>query len=301
MTTYDTSFSNLHDRIEGLRRDFDAALAGLFTELDQAREAVAELQGSGDEHAGKLEKAEERIAAQDELIETLNQELKEAAAMRTEVRDRELEIERMRSELDTKVDLVKAVREQLARANEQNSTLQKKLAEAREQTEEATAMDNAEIVALKTELEARRTMIKSLREDAERAESLAEQLDGKREVISQLEESIDQHVHTIAELRKSADAWRLKYLATKGQPTSDLDDTLSEEPAFTDTEIDALRQLEQSGDTSDRTIAINMRAVLDRVRSRKAGRSQPKSRARPDPQETQEMPAIQEVEEVQES
>jgi chromosome segregation ATPase len=268
----DSSFSSLHDHLEGLRKNFDTALDALFADLAQAREAVSELQGAGDEHAGKLQQAEERIAAQDELIETLNQELKDAKSARNDLRARELEIERMRSELATKNDLVKAVRDQVAKANEHSASLQKQLDEAAEQTADATAMDNAEIISLKAELEARRTMIKSLRDDVARAESLEQQLDAKRETISMLEESIEQNVQTIEDLRKSADAWRAKYMASKGGPAPDIDDTLTEHPDFTDTEIDAIRKLEQSGDPSDKTVAINMRAVLDRVRSRKGPR-----------------------------
>jgi chromosome segregation ATPase len=277
MTSYDVSFSGLHDRLEALRQEFDGAVATLFTELDQAREAVAELQGAEDDTAGKLQQAEERIGAQDELIETLNQELQEAKRVRGEVRERELEIERMRSELKSKNELVSAVREQKNRATAQLSELQQELAEANEQSADATAMDNAEIVALKAELEARRSMIRNLREDAARAETLQSQLDAKRETITMLEESIDQHVQTIADLRKSADTWKLKYMAVKGGPPADSEETLTQEPAFTDTEIEALRELDQSAEndaTNDKTLAIDMRDVLEAVRAQKALKAQ---------------------------
>jgi chromosome segregation ATPase len=277
MTSYDVTFSGLHDRLEALRQEFDAALASLFTELDQAREAVAELKGAEDDQAGKLQQAEERIGAQDELIETLNQELQEAKRLRSEIRERELDIERMRSELSSKNELVSAVREQTNRATAQIGELQRELAEAREQSADATAMDNAEIVALKAELEARRSMIRNLREDAARAETLESQLDAKRETISMLEESIEQHVHTIADLRKSADAWKLKYMAVKGGPTADSEETLTQQPAFTDTEIEALREFDPNADTdsaSDKTLSIDMRDVLEAVRAQKAQKAQ---------------------------
>jgi chromosome segregation ATPase len=277
MTSYDVSFSGLHDRLEALRQEFDGALASLFTELDQAREAVAVLKGAEDDQADKLLKAEERIGAQDELIETLNQELQEAKLLRREIRERELDIERMRSELASKNELVSAVREQTNRATTQIGGLQRELAEAREQSADATAMDNAEIVALKAELEARRSMIRNLREDAARAETLESQLDAKRETISMLEESIEQHVQTIADLRKSADAWKLKYMAVKGGPTADSEETLTQQPAFTDTEIEALREFDPNADTdsaSDKTLSIDMRDVLEAVRAQKAQKAQ---------------------------
>ena len=272
MSSYDFSFSSLQQKIEALRESFDKSAMSLAKELDQARDAVADLQGAEDGMTARLEQAEQRIVAQDELIETLNQELQEARVLRKDVRDRELEIERMRSELETKNELVGTVRRQLKKANEQSSALQKRLDETREQSADATAMDNAEIVALKAELEARRTMIKSLREDVARTDRLEEQLESKRQNISMLEESIDQHVQTIAELRKSADAWKLKYLAVKGESAPNIDDTLTEQPEFTDTEIEALREFDPSSqNTPEATVAIDMRGVFEPVPGKQSG------------------------------
>ena len=126
-----------------------------------------------------------------------------------------------------------------------------------------------------SELEARRTMIRSLREDAARAEELQSQLEAKRETIEMLEDSIDQHVQTITELRKSADGWKLKYLAVKGVPVAEIEETLTEQPKFTDTEIHALREFDPNADeASDKTVAIDMRDVLEAVRAQKAQQAQ---------------------------
>ena len=137
MGSYDFSFTSLQDQLDALRESFDSASAAIARELDQARAAAADLKGAEDGVAAKLQHAEERIAAQDELIETLNQELQDARALRKDVRERELEIERMRSELKTKNELVGTVRKQVDKANDRNKELQQKASELAEKNREA--------------------------------------------------------------------------------------------------------------------------------------------------------------------
>ena len=64
-------------------------------------------------------------------------------------------------------------------------------------------------------------MIKSLRADQDRVTALQTSLEEKREIIEQLEASTNRHSNTIAELRRSADMWKRKYQAVKGDsPTA---------------------------------------------------------------------------------
>jgi DNA repair exonuclease SbcCD ATPase subunit len=301
MTNLDKTIASLHKRIESIRQEFDGQLAELFSDLDAARAAAGELQAAGDGHDKRLRQLEERAEGQSELIETLTQEAAEARSLRSELRDRDLEIERLNSELGSKKDLVQALRHQLGdvdqlkatakqrdkkifeqqheldRKQQELESAERKLETLRDeldtmsaQTAEDTAVDGAELVALKSELDARKTMIRSLREDADRASSLDAQLEVKRETIRVLEESIDQHVATIAELRRSVDAWKKKYQAAKGE-LCDSDQTLAEPPEFTDTEVEALRALEMAGEMApERTVAIDMRDALKQARAQKA-------------------------------
>ena len=293
MTELKKTILNLNKRLDSMRQDFDAGLEALRDELERV--------AADDGHDKRLRLLEERAEGQSELIETLTQEAQEARALRSEVRDRELEIERLTSELNSKKDLVQALRQQLDEVDQLKATAKQRdkkifeqqheldrkqqeldsatreianlradLEEASESSAEVTAVDTAEIVALKSELDARKSLIKSLRADAERAESLQDQLDAKREAVNVLEESIDQHVETIAELRRSVEGWKKKYQAVKGEALDDQDRTLAELPAFTDTEVEALRELESAKrEGPDRTVAIDMRDALKEARRQK--------------------------------
>jgi hypothetical protein len=136
-------------------------------------------------------------------------------------------------------------------------------------------VDSAEIVALKAELDARKSMIRSLRADVERAEGLAAQVEEKRETIAVLETSIDQHVKTIAELRRSVEAWKNPSQLAKPRVGEDPDSTLAEAPALGDDEIDASDAIDaietlNPGAPPERTLAIDMRDALTEARRQKA-------------------------------
>ena len=60
-------------------------------------------------------------------------------------------------------------------------------------------------------------MIKSLRADQDRELARSRRaLDEKREIIEQLEATLNRHSNTIIELKRSAEAWKRKYQAVKG-------------------------------------------------------------------------------------
>lgn len=330
MTDFEKPLLSLHQRVETLRQDFDRELASLVAEVDAAREVIEKARTAGSSQDKRLRQLEERAEGQSALIATLTQEAQEARALRDEVRNRELEIEKQSSELASKSELIHALRQQLGdvdgikttakqrdkkifeqqheldrqkqeldrkqqeldrkqqdlderqqaleSAQSEIDLLRSELAMAAETSQVETSVDTAEIVALKSELDARKSMIRSLRADAERAEALEGQLEAKRETIAVLEESIDQHGKTIAELRRSVDAWKKKYQAAKGQVGEEQDQTLVEAPEFTDTEIEALKALDKAnaGTAPDRTLAIDMRDALKEARRQKA---QAKSRA----------------------
>jgi hypothetical protein len=83
----------------------------------------------------------------------------------------------------------------------------------------------------------------------------------KGEIIEQLEASINRHSNTIAELRRSADNWKRKYQAVKGDsPTATTSVNL---PRLSDTDVRVIEELEKSGNAKpDSTIAIDMRRSL---------------------------------------
>lgn len=317
MSELEKPIISLHQRLESLRQDFDREFILLVAEVDAAREAIEQARTAGNSNDKRLRQLEERAEGQSALIATLTQEAQEARALRDEVRARELEIEKIGSELASKNELIHALRQQLGevdgikttakqrdkkifeqqhelerkqqelgrkqhelderqqsldRAQKEIDSLRGELAAAVEVSQVETSVDTAEIVALKSELDARKSMIRSLRADAERAEALEGQIEAKRETIAVLEESIEQHSRTIAELRRSVDAWKKKYQAARGQIGEEQDQTLAEPPEFTDTEIEALKELDKAnaGAAPERTLAIDMRDALKEARRQKA-------------------------------
>jgi len=316
MTDLEKPIISLHERLESLRQDFDREFTLLFAEVDAAKDAIEQARTAENGQGKRLRQLEERAEGQSALIATLTQEAQEARALRDEVRARELEIEKFGSELASKNELIHALRQQLGdadgikttakqrdkkifeqqheldrkqqqldekqqaleRAQREVDSLRGELAAAAEVSQVETSVDTAEIVALKSELDARKSMIRSLRADAERAEALEGQLEAKRETIGVLEDSIEQQGKTIAELRRSVDAWKKKYQAAKGEVGEELDQTLIEPPEFTDTEIEALKELDKAhaGAPPDRTLAIDMRDALKEARRQK---SQSKNRS----------------------
>ena len=121
--------------------------------------------------------------------------------------------------------------------------------------------EQAEIEALRAELDARKTVIKSLRSDQERVAALQASLEEKRGVVEQLEATISRHSNTIAELRRSVDTWKRKAQALRGDsPLASSSVTL---PALSDTDVRVIEELEQqTGGKNDATIAIDMRRSL---------------------------------------
>jgi chromosome segregation ATPase len=201
------------------------------------------------------------------------------------VRERYLARERVTSELESKKELVRALRRDTAgtarlksslrtrvrdiselkttpqRAERQAADAAALLAGLREAAAGRSSEEESELEALRSELDARKSVIKNLRADQERAGSLQASLVEKGEIIEQLEASINRHSNTIAELRRSADNWKRKYQAVKGDsPTATTSVNL---PRLSDTDVRVIEELEKSGNAKpDSTIAIDMRRSL---------------------------------------
>jgi len=204
--------------------------------------------------------------------------------LREEVRSRDLEIERVTSELESKKELVRALRrdvESVDRSKTDGKAKDRELDELRAQlkraeqqaanaTMEADALreaasqhddESAELESLRAELEARKTLIKSLRADQERAASMRASLDQKQEAIEQLEASMNKHAGTIAELRRNADAWKRKYQLLKGDSATAT--TSVNLPTLSDTDVRVVEEFDKdSKNKPDATIAIDMRRSL---------------------------------------
>jgi chromosome segregation ATPase len=284
MTEPTATIQGLRDRLTGLLADWGSELASVLKELEEKRTRVAELEGGAAGRADEIEQLKQRIAGQNTLIEALRGDAEEASKLRAEVRNKDLEFERVSSELESKKELVRALRRdtdgadrvkadarskdreieelksKLQRAERQASDAAEQLANLREAADGKASEEQAEIDALRAELEARKTVIKSLRSDQERVAALQASLDEKRDVVEQLETSINRHSNTIAELRRSVEMWKRKYQAARGDsPTATTSVSL---PSLSDTDVRVIEQLDKTGTKSDATIAIDMRRSL---------------------------------------
>lgn len=283
-----TSIGDLRDRLTGLLADWGADVAQVLKELEEQRARVADLESKAQGQDGELEALQQRIDGQNTLIEALKGDAEDAARLRAEVREKDLEFERVRSELESKKELVRALRREadgsdrtksdLKQKDREIEELRAKLQRAERQAAESAAElgtlraaaasrseeEQAELEALRSELDARKTVIKSLRADQERVLALQAGLDEKREIIEQLEATIGRHSNTIAELRRSADAWKRKYQAVKGESstaTTSID--LPALNALSDTDVRVVEELDRVPmSKADATIAIDMRRSL---------------------------------------
>ncbi len=285
MTESAASVQGLRDRLTGLLADWGSELASVLKELEEKRARVAELEGGAAGRDGEVEQLRQRIEGQNTLIEALRGDAEEGSKLRAEVRTRDLELERVTSELESKKELVRALRRdtdgtervkadarakdreidelkaKLQRAERHAGEAAAELATLREAAASKASEEQSELDELRSELEARKTLIKSLRSDQERVAALQSSLDEKRDVISQLEAAINKHSNTIAELRRSADTWKRKYHAAKGDsPTATTSVNL---PSLSDTDVRIIEQIEKTGGVkNDATIAIDMRRSL---------------------------------------
>ncbi len=266
MADSDIPIPELRARLNDLLADWGADLSSVLTELEEKRSRVAELESVAEEQSEKLEALSGRVEAQDELIESLHGDADEAAALRKEILEKELALESKDAEIESKQELILALRrdaEKVGRLTGDGRAKDKEIERlAREKdfaekhaadvTEEfkvlaASTLTNidadTELKALRAELDARKSMVDSLRGDAERAKQLETQLDEKRAVIEKLESSVDRHVKSLAEMQEVIGKWKSAASAlgpdeNAGTATSS---TLSE---LSDDELASLRSLE---------------------------------------------------------
>jgi chromosome segregation ATPase len=290
MAEMDTPIETLHERLTQLLADWGAEMSMVLKELEDARGRIAEFEELSSGSQDELEAMQRRIDGQDSLIETLKADAEEAAGLRKSLVASEKETEKFRAELESKHDLVMALRKEaddldalekeLKRKNREfealraeNDRLRQQIVEVEERlavAEESAAQthdDTTELVALRAELDAKSSLIKSLHTDAERFVALEITLDEKRETIAKLEASINRQAATIVDLKESVTRWKSKCAALKASGATGDTSISTRLPmpslAADDLEADALAATDIR---AERTIAINMRDSLSEVR-----------------------------------
>ena len=286
MADEETSIGAIRKRTTKLLSEWGADFSVLLKDLEEKRARLKDLEASAAGQSTEVEALNKRIEAQDALIKSLNSEADATARLKAQIHSKDLELEKKTSEINSKHQLIDALRQDVEGAgrlkgdgeakDQAISQLKREKQEAQHHaaklTEEfkiltastLTGVDAvAELDAIRSELDARKSLIESLRGDAERSEALDTQLEEKRHVISTLETSIDRHVSTIAELKQSVNAWKSQYVALKSLNPSE--ETISD-PAVSEPmekEQQAPGRAEDVGeDQTDATTPHDMRDVL---------------------------------------
>ena len=286
-----TPISTMRERLTGMLTDWGADFSTLLKDLEHKRALLqaieAEAANKSHEietiHKHEIETIDKRVKAQDTLIKTLKNDAEETVALRKEVRNKDRELEKKKSEIDSKHVLIDALRRDIKEVKQlkgaiktkekENTRLvrEKEQAEKRAEklTEEMKILNasalmgidaTTELEAVRAELDVRKALIESLRGDAERAQALETQLEEKRDVVSKLEASVDRHVSALAESQQSVAAWKGKYASLKSG-TSASESTLVRE--LTDEELQSQERAEDfSEDLTDATTPHDMRKSL---------------------------------------
>jgi len=284
MAEVETPVEALRDRLTGLLADWGAEFSMVLKELDSKRARLKELSVAATGHEKEVQDLTRRVEGQDELIQTLKTDAEEASRLRREIHGKDVDLDRLASEIATKEELIVALRrsadsadrlkddaqlkdqdiEQLKaeklKSDQQIAGLNDELRQLQENSQDQCSQEAIELDAVKAELDARKTLISSLRADADRLGALDSALEDKRNVIATLESSMNKQASTITELKQSISNWQNRYAQLKAQKIS-TDATSPELPALSDTDVRAIESL-QSDDGPEQTIAIDMRESL---------------------------------------
>ena len=286
MADLETPIGTIRERLSGLLEDWGADFSTLLTELEDKRARLNQLEAEAAGKADAVEALSRQVEAQDTLIETLNLDAGTAATLRKKIQDKDLELEKNKAEIDSKQDLIGALRqdtEGIGRLKGDGRLKDQEISRLRSEKEQAeqhaaelsaefkilsastmTGIDAAvELEAVRTELDARKSVIESLRGDAERAQALEAQLEEKRAVIAKLEALIDRHAKSIVELQQTVGSWKAKYATLKSRDFAVESATSPALPELTGEELQSLESAEDvSGELTDATISIDMRKSL---------------------------------------
>src|SRR5690606_21755707 len=153
----------LRERLTDLLAEWGAQMSCVLTELEQARSRLADAEQASAQSEKRIAELDERVRSQENLIDTLRAEAESASKL-------ELELERKTAELD-------ALKRDKERLEGESRELRQRVRELEEAADNESAGSAAEIASLRAELEARKSLIKSLRADSERARTLEASLE----------------------------------------------------------------------------------------------------------------------------
>ncbi len=286
MASQEIPIGTIRDRLTELLADWGGDVSVLLQELEAKRAQLEELEANSADQSAQVGALNKRIETQDTLIDTLHADADQTETLRGRLHSKDVELEKKTSEIESKHELIGALRrtaEGVGQLKGDSKAKDKKIARLTREKEQAvqhaaelteefkiltastlTGIDTtAELEAVRAELDARKSLIESLRGDAERAQALEDQLEQKRFVISTLETSIDRHASTISELQQSVSTWKGQYAALMSSDPAAKPASAAALPELTDEALQAEESAEDvSGGLKDPTAPINMRKPL---------------------------------------
>ncbi len=270
----------IRERLTELLGDWGTDVSMLLNELEEKRAHLQKLEAEAAARSHEIEALNERVEAQDTLIESLQSDVDETVSLKVEIREKDLELEKRSSEIDSKHELIGALRRgavgigqlkgvdrakdrEIARLTKEKQRAEKHAAELTQEfkiltVSTLTGIDSAaQLEAVRAELDARKGLIESLRGDAERAQALEAQLEEKRFVITTLETSIDRHARTISELQQSVAVWRRQFAALNSDDPAAKPAIAAALAELSDDELQAQETAEDvSGEPQDPTTPV---------------------------------------------
>jgi chromosome segregation ATPase len=191
-------------QLDELRERLTALLADWGTEISAVMAALESQQSLADTHV--------------ERVQELQNQVNELAKLKQRIRERDLALDHLTAkskEKDARIaELEKEhrkVRTRVEELEQQLAAAPARPAEPVEPVEQNKRFQQEEFEAMRAELAARKSLVKTLRSDAERSKTLEKELAENREAMATMKKSIDRNTKTMAELRRSADSWEQKY------------------------------------------------------------------------------------------
>jgi predicted RNase H-like nuclease (RuvC/YqgF family) len=215
LAEWGAEFSSVLEDLETTRRtvaERDARIAELMAELDGRERDAAEIEQLREQQAAR----DTEIAERDAELADLREQLQKQRAALDQLAGKLAAAEQARQEDQHKEAELARLKRQKKQADDHVNELLEQVRLLREAADEEASGGATEIAALQAELDARKTLVRSLRADAERAKALETLLDEKKTIIETLEASINRNADTITELKRSAEYWKTKYRSAYG-------------------------------------------------------------------------------------
>ena len=242
----DAQIEQLKERLNGLMADWGSELSNVF-ELLQNHQLSA---------ASYVKKAH-----------ALEQQLDELTSLRELVSSQDVEISDLRQRAQEQDDQYAELEAKHEQACARISELESRPAAQDGAAMQLNSRQQAEFEAMRTELAARKSVVKNLRADAERGKALEAEIAHNREVIATMRQSIERDAKLMAELKLSASRWERKYLklaeAGSSEPSHETDFSYS--TAFSET-VATMFLAESAEVYGEKTIVIDMTEPLREAR-----------------------------------